>query len=250
MAVYNLGMLPERRPSVLGGLSEALMKYGMQSKLQKEEIAGKKEIAIAEREAEAKTFLAKTELEKKQKTQQYSMGLWQNASDKPESERSLWVETDTGKEFLKWQKGINPELFDAGGKPIWFPSTKDMIKQEIDAKINVVKNKLLTSGSGSLDEGERATLQMEGFKDEYSEVVANVIRNPGFQYMKPEEQQQMIKQGMELMKGRTQSMPLPSPAGYRPQNMSEWGGSLYPNATPISEAAKPGAARFKVKRLP
>jgi hypothetical protein len=182
MAIYNLGTLqqPEEKTNPY---VENLMKFGMQSALNQQEIAGKKDIVKTQGEMEAKTFLAKRAIEQEDATRKNLTATWQSLSDKPETEQKLFMETDRGKEYLKTVKKYLPDLFDANGSPILFPSTKDTIKQELDSKISTVKNKLLTEGPNALNEGERSILQMDGYKDEIAEVTSSLYKNPEFMYL-------------------------------------------------------------------
>lgn len=181
MAIYNLGTLQSNNET--NPYMDTLMKFGAQSILQKQELAGKKDIAKTTAEAEAKTYLAKHAIEQEDVTRKNLTATWQSLSDKPETEQKLFMETDRGKEYLKTVKKYLPDLFDANNNPILFPSTKDTIKQELDSKINVVKNKLLTQGPDSLNDGERSIMQMDGYKDEIAEVTASLYKNPEFMYL-------------------------------------------------------------------
>ena len=251
MAIYNLGTLEQPKQET-NPYMEMLMKFGLQSALTGQETKGRKEMATAQGEAEAKTFLARRELEQTDATRKNLTATWQSLSDKPMNERSLFVETDYGKEYLKTAKKYLPELFDDNGNPIFFPSTKDQIKQELDSKINVVKNKLLTSGPDSLNEGERAVLQMDGYKDEISEVTSDLYRNPEFLFLLEDPNRKNEATGktnaqtaQDMVKAAiTQRKALRQPVG-----INDLSSTLYPSATPIAQEATPKATRFKVKRL-
>jgi len=262
MAIYNLGTLPTTE-NPWSEYLKLLMEHSMKKNLLRQETAARKEIATAQGEAEAKTFLAKRELEQVDATRKNLTATWQSLSDKPENERKLFVETDQGKEYLKTVKKYIPELFDDNSNPIFFPSTKDTIKQEIDSKINVVKNKLLTSGPGSLNEGETSILQMEGYKDEIAQVTADLYKNPEFIYLmeeNPEKAQQMAQQALKqritlrksMQGGGANINELSSALGGGRQPLFYGPNAMFPGAgsTPISQEATPQKTRFKVRRLP
>lgn len=258
MAIYNLGTLqqPEQKQNPY---IDNLMKFGMSMALNEQDLAGKKELTKTQGEAEAKTFLAKRAIEQEDATRKNLTATWQSLSDKPETEQKLFMETDRGKEYLKTVKRYLPDLFDANSNPILFPSTKDTIKQELDSKISVVKNKLLTSGPDSLNDGERSILQMDGYKDEIAEVTSSLYKNPDFMYLleDPERKdpktgktnaeiaQLMVKSAIQqrvaLRKGATSGVGINDFS-------SAIGGGTQENTTPISTQAFP-TTRFKVRKL-
>lgn len=260
MAIYNLGQLPTQESEVNPFMSQ-LMDFGFKSTLQGQQIQGQKEIASADRVSQLKVATAKAEQEQNEKSREYLDAVVQKAVDKfGHEEFTRLSESDKGySDLYKRYVKLHPEFTGITDIGATLPhTTKDQIKTELDSQINIVKNKLLTSGPDSLDPGERALIQMEGgFKDDFADVVSSAIRNPQFAYMTPEEQQNSIKQGMELLKSRDkykspEPLPLPTPkdASYRPNNMSEWATQLStpPRATP-TKTEEPKPTRFKVKRI-
>lgn len=250
MSVYNLGTLGQEQK--VNPYMENLMKFGMASALQEQELAGKERIAKAaaatEAEVSAKTFLAKTAVERQTATINNIRATWQARSDMDKSKGELFDNSDHGKEYYKFVKSNLPELFDEGGKPILFPSTKDTIKAEMDEKIGVVKNKLLTEGPNKLTPGEQSILQMEGYKDEIASVTADLYKNPEFIFLmedpnginkatgktNAETAQNIVKAAI------TQRTALRQPVGVNDLSNALGGGST-------SDLVKPG--RFKVKRV-
>ena len=202
MAIYNLGQMQGNEANPIADALGQLVDVRSRQRLQQQELDNRKEIAKVQSLEEAKQMLAQEALKQASKTKETLTGTWQALSDKPETERTLFLDTDKGKEYLKTVKKYIPEVFDEDSKPIFFPSTKDQIKQGLDEQIATVKNKLLKQGPDSLTEGEGKVLQMEGYKDDVAEVIGNVIRNPGFAYATPQEQQVMIQNGIQLMRSR------------------------------------------------
>jgi len=194
MAVYHAGTLKQAEEKS-NPYMNTLLQYGLQSSLNRQKIE-------ADKRVEASKLIAQDKLKQTSKTRDTLTATWQALSDKPENEQRLFMETPHGKEYLKTVKTYLPELFDDKGKPVLFPSTKNQIKQGLETQVANIKTKALKD-PGSLTDGERAILQMsDDYKDEFSQVVASIIRNPEFQYLKPREQQEMLKQALSLMKSR------------------------------------------------
>jgi len=259
MAIYNLGQL-QAPTEEANPYMEMLMKFGLQSALGQQEIAGKKEIATAQGEAEAKTLLLKRDWEREDMTRKNVMAAWQSWSDKPDDVRKMFPTTPEGKEFFKFAKSYVPkEMFDSVGAPIALPSTKDTIKQQLDAQIAGVKNKLLANGPDSLSEGERNILQMEGWKDEIAQVTADLYRNPEFLYMleeNPEKAQEMARRALQVrigMRGNagTSVNELSSYIGGGSQPLFYGPTAKFPGIgnTPISKEVTPQKTRFKVREI-
>lgn len=239
MAIYNLGTLEQPKQEVNPYIN-MLMQYGLQSSLQQQEITGRKELATAQGEAEAKTFLAKSKMERDDQTRKNLWATWQSWSDKPVNERDMFPTTDSGKEYFKFAKPYMEDMFDEVGKPIPLPSTKDTIKQQLDSAIMDAKNTLISKGPDALTQGQRVALQMEGLTDEAAKVAFSVISNPSFPFLPPEKQTQMLQQAVETLK-KTRNIVAPVSA--------ESGISGALNPTPISQEATPQRTRFKVKRI-
>lgn len=270
MAIYNLGVLEQPKQEV-NPYAEMILKAGLQyaagSALGAQEIAGKKEIATAAGEAEAKTLLIKREWEKEDMTRKNVQATWQAWSDKPKSERDMFPTTPEGKEYFKFAKQYVPEtLFDRVGSPIPLPSTKDTIKQEVDSRIAEAKNILIQRGPDALTPGQTAAVQMEGFKDEVADVTATLSRNPEYLYMLEENPQKAQKIAQEALKQRINLRKSARGEGTSINELSTALGGGQPlfygpnarfpgafpeeNRTPVSSQATPRATRFKVKRLP
>ena len=270
MAIYNLGQL-QAPTEEANPYMEMLMKFGLQSALGQQEIAGKKEIATAQGEAEAKTLLLKRDWEREDMTRKNVMAAWQSWSDKPDDVRKMFPTTPEGKEFFKFAKSYVPkEMFDSVGAPIALPSTKDTIKQQLDAQIAGVKNKLLANGPDSLSEGERNILQMEGWKDEIAQVTADLYRNSTFlSYLEDPEAidpvtkkpfgelaQDIAQQALKIrigMRGNagTSVNELSSYIGGGSQPLFYGPTAKFPGIgnTPISKEVTPQETKLKVKRF-
>lgn len=258
MAVYNLGDISTHPFKELNAYTDQLLDYKMKSNLQKQELQGKKEIANIDKATQLQIAAAKATKEQEDKSRTYLDALVQKGVDKfGNDEFARLSETDKGySDLYKKYVELHPEFKGIDNIKATLPqSTKDQIKEQVDNGINTVKAKMLKSGPESLSEGERSIMQMEGYKDEFSEVVSAAIRNPEFQYMKPEEQQKMIQDGLKLLRSRSES-PLKineftdilsggqKPMFYGP--MAQFSGA---NTQKTETSTSTTPTRFKVKRV-
>lgn len=276
MAVYNLGQVGTEDP-----IGKALSEWNQsldQRQLMKQQIEGQKEIAKMQTLENAKQMLAQEELKKGTRNSEMFAKTWQALSDKPQEKRDMFLQTDSGKEYLKTAKKYIPEVFDTEGKPIFFPSTEEKIRTELDQTIDATKMKLIQNPS-AITEGERKILEMEGYKDEVTQASADLWKSPDFQDLMamPDELynrkrpelgtnaevaqkmlQSAIQQRVKMRQSQEPGAQVFTPlepasdkgeAGYRPVNMSEWSTPLAGNQTPVSSLAKPKSTRFKVTPL-
>ena len=254
MAIYNLGTLEQPRSEV-NPYMENLMKFGMQTVLNEQQIAGQKEIAKESALTSAKELVARSELERASKNAQNFTATWQALSDKPQDKRDLFLQTDSGKEYLKVAKKYIPEVFDTDGKPIFFPSTENQIKQELDAQIAATKLKL-AKDPNSLTPGESKLLSMEGYKDDIAEVTADLYKTPEFISLmadpgsryNPRDPKDTRTSG-EVAQAMAQAA-LNQRISMRKGLQTGGGNPLTPNLSgqeePVANLAKPGSARFRV----
>jgi hypothetical protein len=171
MAVYNLGQQQqEENPFAKAFTTGASLTL---------EAEGKKQLVRDSNYAEALKLVASKKLEQKEQTRKYLLDAYTNLWDKPQQQRDMFLQTDGGKQFEKLVKTELPELIDEDGKMIPM-SSKDTIKQQIDNQIATVKQQVMEKGPDSINEGQRAILAMEGYKDIAAESMSILSKDPMF----------------------------------------------------------------------
>jgi hypothetical protein len=171
MPVYNLGQQQDQPNQ----FAEAFTK-GAGASYEAEE---KTKLVDRNNYAEALKIVAQNKLQQKEQTRKYLLDAYTQLWDKPQQQRDMFLQTDGGKQFEKLVKTELPELMDENGKMIPL-SSKDSIKQQIDNQIASVKQQVMEKGPDSINEGQRAILAMEGYKDIAAESMSILSKDPMF----------------------------------------------------------------------
>jgi len=256
MAIYNLGQAPQQEANPY---MDSLMKYFLQSELQGQQLEGQKEVAKIQTLDSAKQLVAQEELKKASANSQNFTKTWQTLSDKPQDKRAMFLETDSGKEYLKVAKKYIPEVFDTEGKPIFFPSTEEKVRTELDQQIDATKIKM-TKDPNSLTAGETKLLEMEGYKDEVAQVSAELYKNGEFMALMQAPDELYDRRKPQLGTNAEVANKVAQTALQQRINMrkSQQPGAvvsnpltdaLVPGTPPVANQATPKATRFKVQKL-
>ena len=248
MAIYNLGQLQEY--DVGSGISEALKRFGegqQKRNLLQQQIAGQKEIADIDKATQLEIAAARARAEQNEKDKTYFDTMIELGIDKYGREAfSKIIESDPGTKevFTRYlvghpeYKGIEPS------KVIASITTKKEVEQKYTQQAEEIK--------ATIEAKKPLTPTQLGNAAYLAEMV---MRAPGGDPKARRLQYQETMRALgEYQKGMIESMKTGMQPGFQSFTQpSNAGSALYSgaqsSATPIAEAAKPGAAALKVDRF-